>query len=74
MNEEAKLTNEGPMLRKMGAQMKSAPMPVLTGSTPWERLDNAFRRVLTVPKEALLKEETKVKRARAKKKRTRKRA
>ena len=54
--------------------MKPAPAPELPEGTPWERLDHAFRRVLTVPKEALLKEEAKVKRARAKKERTRKHA
>jgi hypothetical protein len=37
------------------------------GGTPWERLDAAFRKVLTVPKEALLKEERKQKRQREKK-------
>ena len=49
--------------------MKPAPAPKIPGSTSWERLDNAVRMVLTVPKEAALKEE-----ARLKKLRTRKRA
>jgi hypothetical protein len=38
--------------------------------TPWARLDRAFRTVIKVPKEALLKEEAKEKRRKkAKKKR-----
>jgi hypothetical protein len=36
------------------------------GGTPWQRLDLAFRKVLTVSKEALLKEEAKEKRQRQK--------
>ena len=36
------------------------------GGTPAERLDMAFRRVLTVPKAALLKEEAREKRQREK--------
>jgi hypothetical protein len=48
--------------------MKPAPPPKLPEATPWERLDRAFRTVITVPKETLLKEEAKWKRARAKKK------
>jgi len=35
--------------------------------TPWARLDRAFRTVLTVPKQALLKEEAKLKRLRQRK-------
>ena len=38
------------------------------GGTPAERLDMAFRKVLTVPKSALLPEEAKEKRQREKKK------
>ena len=38
-----------------------------TGGTPAERLDFAFRKVLTVPKEAILKQEAKEKRQREKK-------
>jgi hypothetical protein len=41
--------------------------------TSWARLDRAFRTVLTVPKDQLLREETKVKRQR-KRKRTKKTA
>jgi hypothetical protein len=40
--------------------------------TPWQRLDHAFRKVLTVSKEALLKEEAKLKRTRSRKKHTNK--
>lgn len=48
--------------------MKHPPQADLPeGGTPWQRLDLAFRKVLTVPKEALLKEEAKEKRQREKK-------
>jgi hypothetical protein len=36
-------------------------IPPLEGRTPWERLDFAFKKVLTVPKEGLLQEEKKQK-------------
>ncbi|MGD1156426.1 MAG: hypothetical protein ABSA41_11410 [Terriglobia bacterium] len=36
----------------------------LQEETPWARLDRAFRTVIEVPKEALLKEEAKLKRLR----------
>lgn len=48
--------------------MKSLPAPEVPGNTEWERFDNAFRAILTVSKEDLLKEEAKWKKARAKKK------
>lgn len=41
--------------------------------TPWDRLDRAFRTVLTVPKDRLLKEEARLK-AQRKRKRHRKSA
>jgi hypothetical protein len=41
--------------------MKSAPQ--LSDETPWARLDRAFRTVIKIPKEELLKEEAKEKRA-----------
>ena len=44
-----------------------SPPDIPEGGTPWQRLDLAFRKVLTVPKEALLKEEAKEKRQREKK-------
>jgi hypothetical protein len=44
-----------------------SPPDLPEGGTPWQRLDLAFRKVLTVPKEALLKEEAKQKRQREKK-------
>jgi hypothetical protein len=50
-----------------GKSMKILPSPEVPGETPWQRLDNAFRQVLTVPKEALVKEEAKEKAAREKK-------
>jgi hypothetical protein len=39
--------------------MKPAPAPNVPGSTEFERFDNAFRKVLTVSKEDLLKAEAK---------------
>ena len=48
--------------------MKSPPPANLPeGGTPAERLDMAFRKVLTVSKEAILKEEAREKRDREKK-------
>ncbi len=47
--------------------MKPLPPPNVPGATEWERFDNAFRTIITVPKEAFLKEEAKLKRARARK-------
>jgi hypothetical protein len=38
--------------------------PEVPGNTEWERFDNAFRKIITVPKEAFLKQETRLKRAR----------
>jgi hypothetical protein len=55
--------------------MKPEPAPEVPGKTPWERLDNAVRSVFSVPKDKLLKEEAKLKRQRAtKRKRTKKQA
>jgi hypothetical protein len=47
-----------------------APPPIdfPEGSTPAERLDMASRKALTVPKEAILKEEAREKQQRAKRK------
>ena len=45
--------------------MKTKPAPQIPGETPWENLDRAFRTILTIPKEALLKEETRLKKLRA---------
>jgi hypothetical protein len=42
------------------------PVNLPEGGTPAERLDMAFRKVLTVPKETLLREEAKGKRQRVK--------
>ena len=44
-----------------------SPQDLSEGGTPGERLDLAFRKVLTVPNEALLKEEEREKAAREKK-------
>jgi hypothetical protein len=51
----------------MGAAMK--PAPHVPGSTEAERMDYAVRKMFTVSKEDVLKEEAKQKRARARKKR-----
>jgi len=47
--------------------MNPPQVPSIPGNTSWERLDLAFRTVLTVPKRGLLKEEAKLKRLRQKK-------
>ena len=47
--------------------MRPPPAPRVPGNTDAERMSNALRMALSVPKEALLKEEAKQKRARAKK-------
>jgi len=39
----------------------------LLEGTPWDKLDHAFLKIITVPKEALLKEEARLKRLRARK-------
>ena len=52
--------------------MKPLPAPNVPGNTEAERMDNAVRKLFSVPKEAILKAEAKWKRARAKKKRAKK--
>ena len=46
--------------------MKPSPPPDVPGSTEFERFDNAVGKLLSVPKEAFLKEEARLKRARKK--------
>jgi len=41
--------------------MKPLPPPPVPGNTDAERMDNALRMVLAVPKEAVLREEAKLK-------------
>ena len=48
------------------------PADLPEGGTPAERLDMAFRKVLTVPKEALLKQEALEKRQRERRRETKK--
>ncbi len=48
------------------------PADLPEGGTPAQRLDLAFRKVLTVPKEAILKEEARLKDEREKKRATKK--
>jgi hypothetical protein len=48
--------------------MKPSPPPRVSGNTEAERFDNAVRKMFTVSKEDMLKEEAKWKRARARKK------
>jgi hypothetical protein len=50
--------------------MKPQPAPNVPGDTEWERFDNAVGKLLSVPKEAYLKEEARLKRARASKRAT----
>ena len=47
--------------------MKPSPPAPVPGNTEWERFDNAVGKLLSVPKEAFLKEEARLKRAREKK-------
>ena len=49
--------------------MKPLPAPHVPGNTEAERMDNAVRKLFSVPKEAILKAEAKWRRARARKKR-----
>jgi hypothetical protein len=51
---------------------KSLPAPPVPGNTEFERFDNLFRAVIAVPKTTIDREETKWKRARARKKRAKK--
>lgn len=48
--------------------MKPLPAPEIQGRTPAERMDNALRTILKVPKDVILKEEAKEKRRRERKK------
>lgn len=47
--------------------MKPAPAPKVPGNTDAERMSNALRMVLAVPKAALLKKEARLKQARERK-------
>lgn len=47
---------------------KPTPAPHVPGDTEFERFDNAVRKMFTVSKEDVLKEESKWRRARARKK------
>jgi hypothetical protein len=49
--------------------VKPLPAPNVPGNTEAERFDNAVRKMFTVSKEDVLKEEAKWKRSRARKKR-----
>lgn len=53
--------------------MKTQQAPKRPQETPWERLDRAFRTVLTVPKDKLLKEEARLRRTKVRKKAPKKR-
>jgi hypothetical protein len=46
--------------------VKPALAPQVPGNTPWEKLDNAVRTIFGVSKETLLKEEARLKKAKAK--------
>jgi len=47
--------------------MKPQPTPPVSGYTAWERFDKTFRKIITIPKEAFLKEEARPKAGRGKK-------
>jgi hypothetical protein len=47
--------------------MKPSPAPNVPGNTEAERMDNAVRSMFSVPREAFLKEEAKLKKQREKK-------
>jgi hypothetical protein len=47
--------------------MNPPPIPPIPGNTPAERLLNGLKIVLTVPRSALVKEDAKLKKRRAKK-------
>jgi hypothetical protein len=49
--------------------MKPLPPPNVPGNTEAERMDYAVRKIFTVPKEAYLKEEARLKKLRERKKR-----
>lgn len=51
--------------------MRPTPAPEVAGNTPWEKLDNAVRKIFTVPKESLLADNVKREKARARKRRKR---
>ena len=52
--------------------MKPLPPPNVPGNTEAERMDNAVKRFLAVPKEAYLKEESRLKKMRERRKRAKK--
>jgi len=52
--------------------MKPLPAPNVPGKTEFERFDNAVRQVLSVSKEALLRQEAREKKTRERKKRAHK--
>jgi hypothetical protein len=52
--------------------MKRLPAPNVPGNTDAERFDNAVRKMFTVSKEGVLREEAKWSRARARKKQAKK--
>ena len=52
--------------------MKPLPAPHVPGKTEFERFDNAVRQVLSVPKEALLRQEAREKKRRERKRRPKK--
>ena len=47
--------------------MKPVPAPHVPGNTEWERFDNAVAKLLSVPKEAFLKAEARLKKTKARK-------
>jgi len=61
-----------PWHQAYNAHMKPLPAPHVPGKTEFERFDNAVRQVLSVPKEALLRQEAREKKRRERKRRPKK--
>ena len=59
-------------MREACKHMNPLPVPPVPGHTEAERMDNAVRRMFSVSKDAYLKEEARLKQARAKKRRAKK--
>jgi hypothetical protein len=60
--------------RQNEREIKPAPPPEVPGSTEAERMDNALRLIFSVPRDAYLKQEARLKRARARERAAKKRA
>jgi hypothetical protein len=59
-------------IRLYNVRMNPLPAPKVPGKTEFERFDNAVRQVLSVPKEAVLRQEAREKQTRERKRRSKK--